>query len=388
MGRPALAVVLAAVLLVTGAAPASAATSSSLIAGLNKLASDLTAKSHLSATERAALHREKAALIDAAYGDQVRGVTYAAILNGLDCVATDLQIARNAAKKSAQSSAVGKALACHDILARALRPSAPNALVSDLTALRNRIRDVAKAVKAGKPFGAKTRAVREEAAGLVAEHFVVRLHGVALSEIYRDVECIDVKIETGKLSGAASCAKRLRRLVTANAPPNPPITFGSDLLGDPVAMPGVWREDSEFWTSKLTIPAAGTITQFRLRIGAGPVALPIRFSVVRPQPDGRVKVLTTTNPPYMVPAGTPGTYTFSTSALSFKCCKVEKGDIVTVDNRGAEETESPYTWFARKRGITTFSHMVPGVSQDAGQLWTATPHADLDVLLEITMTPS
>ena len=373
------------------AAPAAhaAITPKSLVAGLNDLAGRLSASSRLSATERAATHRAKAALIDAAYDQSVDGVTYGVVLSGLDCVDTDLQIARNASKRSAAKSAVAKALSCGDGLTAQLRAGgqAPAPLLADLAKLRARIRTVDKAVRAGKSFGAKTRAVRDAAAGVVARHFAASLYGVSFAETFGDLDCVDVKIETSKLSGAASCAKRLRRLVEANAPPNLPITFGSDLAGDTAALPGVWREDSEFWTNRLTVPVAGTVTQFRLRVGSGPVLLPIRFSVVRPQPDNRVKVITTTNPPYMLPALSPGTYTFDTSVLSFKCCKVEKGDIVTVDNRGAEETEAPYHWFARKPGITTFSHMEAGVSQDAGQLWSATSHSDLDVLLEITEIP-
>ena len=100
-----------------------------------------------------------------------------------------------------------------------------------------------------------------------------------------------------------------------------------------------------------------------------------------------MKVLTTTNPPFIVPGGSPGIYTINTNTFSFKCCKVKQGDIVTVDNRGAEETESPYVWFARKPGFTTFSHTEPGVSQDAGQLWRPTPHQGFEVLVQVTMIP-
>jgi hypothetical protein len=62
-----------------------------------------------------------------------------------------------------------------------------------------------------------------------------------------------------------------------------------------------------------------------VRVGANPVSLPIRFSIVEPQSDGRVK----------------------------------QGDIVTIDNRGADQTQDPYVWFARKPGFTAFSYTNP-----------------------------
>src|SRR3954452_9224919 len=119
------------------------------------------------------------------------------------------------------------------------------------------------------------------------------------------------------------------------------VTWGSDLTGDAVPIRGVWREDSEFWNKGVSAPASGTITKFRLKTGDTPVTIPIRFSVVRPVGAGKVKVITTTNPPYTVNAHDTGVHTYKTSALSFRCCKVRKGDIVTVDNRGANTVSDP-----------------------------------------------
>lgn len=375
-------------ILAVGAPAAHGADAGHVVRLLGDLDHHLAGLSSLTAAERAVVHRDKAQLISESYGEKTGGVTYAEVLNGLDCVDTALQIARNTKGRAKQKRVVAQATSCQKGLAAAMKAGGTSAgVLADMSTLRSRIAAVATRVRQGRVFGAKTRAVRDQAA-VVARRIGGKPFGVDFAEHFRDLECIDVKVESGRISGASSCARRLQRLIKANAPAKPAITFGSDLTGDPVALPGVWREDSEFWTQGLTIPAAGTITEFRLRVGSNPVSLPVRFSVVRPQPDGRVKVLTTTNPPYLVPGGSPGVYTVKTSTFSFKCCIVSKGDIVTVDNRGAEETPSPYVWFARKPGFTAFSHMEPGVSQDAGQLWRPEPHLGFDVLLQALMTPN
>jgi hypothetical protein len=161
------------------------------------------------------------------------------------------------------------------------------------------------------------------------------------------------------------------------------VTWGSDLTGEPVPIRGTWREDSEFWNKGVHAPARGTITKFRLKTGDTPKTIPIRFSVVRPIGGGKVKVITTTHPPYTLKAHDAGVHTFRTSTLAFKCCPVRKGDIVAVDNRGANTVKDPYWWFAKKPDKTAYSHMVRGVSQDFGQIWTRKAHPGYEVLLQV-----
>jgi hypothetical protein len=161
------------------------------------------------------------------------------------------------------------------------------------------------------------------------------------------------------------------------------VTWGSDLTGDPVPIRGTWREDSEFWNQGVHAPARGTITKFRLMVGDTPKTIPIRFSVVRPIGNGKVKVITTTHPPYTLKAHDAGLHTFRTSVLAFKCCPVRKGDIVTVNNRGANRVQDPFYWFAQKPDKTTFSHQVRGVSMDFGQIWTHKTHPGYEVLLQV-----
>lgn len=185
---------------------------------------------------------------------------------------------------------------------------------------------------------------------------------------------------------AAAYASAAPAAPTPSARSSASVTWGSDLTGDPVPIRGTWREDSEFWTKGVHAPAAGTVTKFRLKVGDTPKTIPIRFSVVRPVGDGKVKVITTTHPPYTLKAHDSGVHTFKTSVLAFRCCKVRKGDIVTVDNRGANTVQDPYYWFAKKPAFTTFSHQVRGVSQDAGQIWTHKDHPGYEVLLQIVET--
>jgi hypothetical protein len=376
-------------------AEAAAVDANDLVAELGDLDALMAGKATLTTLERTLVHDSKAKLIASVYTQQAAGVQLADVITGLDCVDTDIQRARNSNKKSTQKSWVGKARMCQKTFVARLKAAgaSASAVLPDASTLGKRIADVATAVRKGKAFGAKATAIRAFAADLVGNHFDASIGGVPFSEHFRDLECVDVKVEAGRISGASSCAERLARLlkeqIKANPPPPPPpITWGSDLTGDPVSIDGTWREDSEFWNSGIFAPADGLITEFRLKVGDQPTAIPIRFSIVRPQPDGTVKVILTTDPPFMLPAHAPDVYTVNSNSLSFRCCKIVKGDIISVDNRGANTVQDPYHWFAQKRDKTTFSHMVAGVSQDAGQIWTATPNPGYEVLLQITEQPS
>jgi hypothetical protein len=321
--------------------------SNQLVDGLAALDGKL--KGSLSASGRSAVHSAKGQLIVTHYTQEANGVRYSDVLQGLDCVDYKLQTARNFKHGSKAKSSASQSLACLDKLNTQLvdGAQAPPALLTDMKSLRGQIVSIQKRIKQRRVFGSKAKAVRLAAAGIVGRYFTATIDGVSLSEHFRDLECIDVKVESGSVSGASSCDHRLARLVKAGAPAKAPITFGSDLTGDAVALPGFYPEDSEFWTSQLAAPVDGTITQFKVKIGSQPIDIPIRFSLVHPIGGGRVTVLSTTNPQYMLPANSPGTYTFSTSTLSFKCCKIAQGDFVTIDNHGADQTPDPYHWFAR-----------------------------------------
>jgi hypothetical protein len=386
--------VLAVVLAVMGApVPAMAAGSGSaddLQAGLTSLVGQLTGSS-LSPAKRAQVHAAKAQLIASAFDDQVNGVSAARVISDFDCVSTRLQQARNTKKASVARARISGASACRADLAKG---ATAKGLSSDLVVVKSRLGSIAKRAKAGRSFGSKVTALRKVTAGIVAKRFAGQtLHGVSFSDVYDDLECIDVKVESGRTSGAASCAKRLLRRTKTLAPAKPPVMFGSDLTGTPVSLPTTFDpEDTEFWTGGVTVPAAGTITAFKLRTGDSPVDLPLRFSVVRPRPDGQVTVITTTNPVYPLKAHDASVHTYLTSALSFACCKVQAGDIVTIDNSGTT-TPKAYVWFAASPGVTTFSHTTPpgtntGHGQDAGQVWAGTAHDGYEVLLQVVLQPS
>ena len=79
-------------------------------------------------------------------------------------------------------------------------------------------------------------------------------------------------------------------------------------------------------------------------------------------------------------------HTYPTSGLSFVCCKVQAGDIITVDNSGTT-TPNAYVWFAARSDMTTFSHTSNGDSQNAGVVWAPITHAGYEVLLQVVLQP-
>jgi len=182
--------------------------------------------------------------------------------------------------------------------------------------------------------------------------------------------------------------------------------FGSDLAEDPFAALGDFFADVAYipntvaakprlrgaqargYIASATAPADGTVTQITVKGNAvsgdmpGPGGSePIRFSVARPQPDGRLVVITTTNPPFTLP-GTPGTYTYDMSKTSFPCCKLKKGDVVTLDARGGR-----FAVFGRVPGSVTDTFSMAGPTFDAGTTWTPTHHPDVELLMRVTERP-
>jgi hypothetical protein len=377
-------------LLVAAPAPAGAAgsgTADALTADLTSLVAQLSSSS-LSAGGRAQVHAAKAALIAGAYTADVRGLPAARVITDLDCVSLKLQQARNTTRKSTIKARVADAKGCRGDLAKLAAAGGAKGLASDLAGVASALKVIGAAAGAGKAYGARATALRKLQSSIVEKRFDGEtLHGVPFNQVYDDLECIDVKVEAGRVSGAASCAKRLLRRSKSSAPSKAPITFGSDLSGTAVTLPDRFApEDTEFWTSALTVPAAGMLTEFRLKTGDNPVDLPLRFSVVRPQPDGTVVVVTTTNPIYPLNAHDAGVHVYPTSALSFVCCKVQAGDIVTVDNSGTT-TPGAYVWFAARPDMTTLSHTSGGDSQNAGVVWAGLAHPGYEVLLQVVLQP-
>ncbi|HEX4564387.1 MAG TPA: hypothetical protein VH115_08020, partial [Solirubrobacteraceae bacterium] len=137
------------------------------------------------------------------------------------------------------------------------------------------------------------------------------------------------------------------------------------------------------------VPANGMVTAIAVKGYAisgdrpGPGGSePIRFTVAEPQPGGQLKVVTTTNPPFTLPGAPGGVTTFPMSQVSFKCCRVKAGDIVSLDARGGE-----FAVFGRAPGAVTETFTSGGLSQNEGVLWTGTPHQGVELLMRVTEQP-
>jgi hypothetical protein len=380
---PALAGLIATLAVAAPAGAAGSGTSDQLEAGVAALVGQLG-----SGATPGKVHAAKAALITAAFSDDVNGLSAARTITDLDCVSRTLQQARNTTKKGTITARIASAKSCRADLSKLAQAAKATGLKSDLDAVGGKLKEIAARATAGRAYGAKATALRKLQSSIVAKRFSGQtLHGVAFADVYDDIECIDVKVEAGRASGAASCAKRLLRRTKTLAPAKDPITFGSDLTGTPTTLPTAFApDDTEFWTSALTVPADGMITTFRLKTGDSPVDLPLRFSVVRPNPDGTVTVVTTSDPVYPLAAHDAGIHTYATSGLKFVCCKAKKGDIVTVDNSGTT-TRDAYVWFAPVAGATTFSHTSNGDSQNAGVVWQPLTHPGYETLVQATIQP-
>jgi hypothetical protein len=370
MRRVVLPVVLASMLLASAPAGASAAGIGTADSFNDNVGALVTALS--GSTGRGAVHVGTTLIFNNSIGgDEGR------VAAGLDCVSIQVQGARNS--KALAKSRVRAAQAC---LAK-LPKTAPST-----KAIKKSLSAIAARAKAGRVFGAMATALRRQQSAYMAAHYKsTKIFGVDLPEIYDDLECADVKIETNHQSGALSCVKRLARIAQDARPAKPPLTFGSDLSGTPQALPATFApDDTEFWDAALTVPADGLITTFRLKTGDSPTDLPLRFSVVRPNGDGTVTVVTTTNPVYPLAAHDAAIHTYPTTSLSFACCKVRKGDIVTVDNSGTT-TQNAYVWFAPQPGTVTYSHTSNGLSQNAGVVWTPITHDGYETLVQVVMQP-
>jgi hypothetical protein len=119
------------------------------------------------------------------------------------------------------------------------------------------------------------------------------------------------------------------------------ITFGSDLSA-PATVAETHQADTSFWSptvkgSSNTVPAAGQITKIRLkgtaveRAGGPAPQNQIHFQVLRPQPDGTVTVILSSDPKYVPYAGDPNQVS-SYSPDGYMC--VNKGDYVSFNDNG------------------------------------------------------
>src|SRR3954468_21850153 len=196
-----LTVVLASLLVAAPASAAGSGTADELASGLDGLVSQLSGAS----AGTAAIHAAKAELIAAAFSDQVDGVDAAKLIGAFDCVSLNVQKARNTKAKSVVKARMASARTCLGAIAGVNTKSIKNALAA-----------VAARATAGRPYGAKATALRKLQSGVIAKRFgAATLHGIPYDDAYDDLECVDVKLEAGRRSGALACAKRLLRRAKA-----------------------------------------------------------------------------------------------------------------------------------------------------------------------------
>ena len=273
--------------------------------------------------------------------------------------------------------------------------------------------------------------LQQKKLAIVGGDLFPEVFGIPFEATYKQLDCVDVQLSIADLlsqepalggtpaeiqaalEAARACKQTVERTIRQRqgAGPPPPLSFDSDLSHDPQSIVGRFEADVEYWVRRIahafgastgahaaqagarytpsaTVPVDGTITSITVKGYAisgdrpGPGGSePIRFSVARPQPNGQLQVITTTNPPFTLP-GTPGTYTFPMSQVSFKCCRVKAGDYISLDARGGE-----FAVFASVPGSETDVFSMAGLTQNPGYMWIGTPHQDVELLMQVTEQP-
>lgn len=206
--------------------PASAEyTASDEIAALTQLDGLVNGKSHLSPAQRQDVHDQTEALIMAGgYTALVQGVSYADVLSNLACVGAALQHARNAARsnKPLELKWANIALGCQRTLADAMKAggqASPRA-ASDISSIGAQIKVILGRIRARHVFGAKSTDLRRFIAEVVIRRDFTGppVFGEPFSAHFYALECVEVKVEAGRFSGASACIHRLRRLLRRHVP--------------------------------------------------------------------------------------------------------------------------------------------------------------------------
>ena len=101
---------------------------------------------------------------------------------------------------------------------------------------------------------------------------------------------------------------------------------------------------------------------------------PFRVGVEQPLPNGQLKVLSTSNPPYTLP-GTNGSYYYWAGPPYTQFpMPLQKGDDLSFDTRGG-------TWaiFSAQAGSTVNFSSGSGLEQNPGVVWSPTPHMNVEL---------
>jgi hypothetical protein len=354
----------------------------------------------------------------------IHGVKASDWFRQLACVDVGLaraMLRQQGALKSGQiDGMISSGASCGQVLAGNLTDETARA---DLTGLNSSLGGASASATAGDTIVPLVAPLQQQLLAVVDKWMQRPVYGVQASKWFRQLGCVNRQLALAKLrekrtlrrgstrsmlGGARLCAQSLAsELKSPAAQDNPAsaIVFGSNsLAAKPQPLTGYFNEDAEYWPTALapqppapnyvpsvTAPADGIITEIKLRGHAvrGPYptipisSLPIRFSVARPQPNGQLEVVTTTDPPFTLPT-TDGIRTFSMSQVGFACCRVQKGDVVSFNARNGE-----FAVAARVPDsvIHTFTTVAGQATMNPGYRWTGLPHEDLELLMQVTEQP-
>ena len=110
-------------------------------------------------------------------------------------------------------------------------------------------------------------------------------------------------------------------------------------------------------------------------------SIPIRFSILRPDPSGAWTVVTTTNPPFGLPKA-PGTHTFDLMTVSPRL-EVKAGDALALAFRGGH-----LAVFGQDGGSSVFSFTQGGLAQNPGTVYRSPAnHPGYTLLMNVVETP-
>jgi hypothetical protein len=195
----------------------------------------------------------------------------------------------------------------------------------------------------------------------------------------------------------ALAALSLALLASVPAAAAKTVRWGSSLKAPATrTIPGTYHADAEFWptalgsstasgvTRTVKAPVSGRILSVKLKVGDDSAAVPIRFSVVKRQSDGRFQVLTTSTPSLPLAAHSPGVHTFDMSRLQFKM-PINKGDYLAVSTPGADP--SAMVWYGAVGGAGVDSFTSRGATQNPGYRWSGTRHAGVELLMQVAERP-
>jgi hypothetical protein len=175
-------------------------------------------------------------------------------------------------------------------------------------------------------------------------------------------------------------------------------TFGSD-LSSPANMTETHGADSAFWSTSLAngsnpaVPALGQVTEVRLKGTVTPNMTPgapaplneVHIQVLRPQPDGSVRVELSSQPFYVPVGGDPNQV--STWQPINLCAQA--GDYIAFNDEGGFDPNYypsgvPFQVFGRVPGSTTQFYTADNGTKN-GAVFKGTPHHGQELLMQMTL---